>query len=129
MPITTAKEIILVRVPSTTDDTRLDDHIALAETILDETFFKSKYQYAISLQVLHWYALNARGGGSSENASGIGGPVTNLKEGDLSISYGFSSAGDRTSVEDDLSQTTYGKELLALKRACAFTPITRMSCL
>lgn len=41
------------------------------------------------------------------------GPVTSKREGDLSVSYGSTSKGPAAG-DADLSQTTYGRELMEL---------------
>lgn len=112
------KTLILARQPNTVDDSRLDTKISIAQSLIDSGVFGDKYDYAVALQVLHWNAIDSRAGGS--NTGGIAGSIQSLKEGDLSI--GFGNTGSASSVDgNDLNQTAFGRELLALKQACIMT--------
>jgi hypothetical protein len=75
---------------------------------------------AIALLVCHWMALSNRDGGNT----GVAGNIKSEKEGDLSRSYGVNSPdSDRTGY---LSQTSWGLELLRIRRKTIIKPITRM---
>lgn len=73
---------------------------------------------AVALQAAHLLTLAedpAYAGGASS------GPVTSKSEGDLSIAYGTSPQA----MDSDLSQTTYGRQLLELgRRSFIFVGVT-----
>lgn len=121
MAISTAQDIIILRMPSVTPSSALTDKIALAETVLCKSEFGTKGEYAIALQVLHWLALENRSGG--ENKSGVGGSIASLKEGDLAVGYRHSSSS--SSGSGDLAQTSYGQELQRLIETCIISPMNR----
>lgn len=130
MPTQTASQIIAVRAPQWAGDPRESDMIELAGFFAAASSFGDKHQYALALRVMHWYALEERAGGNpgsgggTSGGSGQAGSVKSEKEGDLARSYGMS---DKVSAgNSDLSQTSYGIELMALIRACFFKPRTRM---
>ena len=127
MPIDTAKNIVILKAPGFSTDTRLDDFIALAETVTSETNFGEKYNYAVALLVLHWLTLDAQGGGSeSSSGSGVVGGIKSEKEGDLARSYGGGASGSNAQPSDDyLRSTSFGQELLFLRRSCLFLPRNR----
>lgn len=122
MAVSTAKQIVLLRDPSITDDATLDDYIELAESCLSPDAFCDKYQKAVALQVLHWYSLSGRTNGGS--GGDIAGAVSSLKEGDLQVSFSktFSSSNPANA---ELAQTKYGLELLALQKGCIFAARNR----
>ena len=87
------------------DSDRLDALIEGAELRVGRAYFGKAYVYALSLMVMHKAQLE------SMAAEGASGPVTQKREGDISVSY---AAGDGSSGNGDLSSTTYGQEYLAL---------------
>lgn len=111
------KTLILARQPDTVDDAQLDAKISIAQSLLNVDVFGDKHDYAVALQVLHWNAIDGRLSGG--NVAGVSGSVAAIKEGDLSIS--FSSGGGGGVDGNDLNQTAFGRELLALKQACIIT--------
>jgi Protein of unknown function (DUF4054) len=110
MAITTAQEIIQVRLPALFSDSRLDDFVALAVLNLSEPVFGVKYVYAVALLAMHMYSKDSAG-------SGAGG-VKSEKEGDLARSYGGSM------TDKDYGTTSYGQELLQLINNCVWAART-----
>lgn len=106
----TITEIVVLRDPSLTGDSRLDSMIELASGMLDESVLCGKYNYCVALLVLHWYA-------KADTGNGAGG-VKSAKEGDLAISY------NGTMDTSDLGSTGYGQELKTTIKNCVFTPRT-----
>lgn len=118
----TSKDIILLRDSNIQDDATLDDYIELAESCLNEAAFCEKYENAVALQVLHWYALAGRANGGVGGA--IAGALSSLKEGDLQVSFSKTFVTSDP-ADADLAQTKYGLELLALRRSCIFAARNR----
>lgn len=121
MSISTAQQIIEARAPQYIGDARLSDFIALATLRVGAAFAEVK-QYAIALRVLHMLAIADRG----SVVTGAGGAVSREKEGQLERAYGGSSAA---SIDEgrypDLSQTSWGRELIALQNENILGPRNR----
>ena len=121
MSISTAQGIIEARAPQYVGDARVSDFIALA-TLRTGNVFGEVKQYAIALRVLHMLAVSDRG----SSITGAGGAITREKEGQLERSYGGSSS---TSIDEgrfpDLSQTSWGRELIALQNENIIGPRNR----
>ena len=98
----TVTQIITLRAPSYASDARLPDFITLSEESTSDTAFGDSYNNAVALRVMHWLALE------EQARAGVGGAVTQVKTGDLSMSFANSVSGG------DLLQTSYGMELKAL---------------
>ncbi len=137
MPVTTAKEIVKLKMPSLNlpspsvppdDNIRVDDFITLAMFFISERIFGPKYEYALALVVCHQLTLDAQGGGdSTTSGSGVVGGIKTEKEGDLARGYGLGNG-----VNLDLSEwkmywvsTPFGQELLSLFNACILIPRNR----
>lgn len=108
MPIGTAQQIIELRASQYIGDARVPDFIALSTQLTGAVFGDDK-QLAIALRALHMLALADRG----SSVTGTAGAITQEKEGQLSRSYGASAQNDQRFP--DLSQTSWGRELLALQ--------------
>lgn len=107
--------IIGVKGPQFSEDPRLPDLVSLAELETSSCFGK-KYSLAVALRVLHGLALEARNFGAtdgSNSGSAISGSVSSLSEGGLSLGYS-SPSGEKSN--SGLEQTTFGQELLSLRR-------------
>lgn len=121
MPISTAKEIVILRRPQTPDDARLLDFIALSELQTSSNAFGDQYNYAVALRVLHWLTMEEIHGagpdvaGSGSSGTAIAGSILQEKEGDLSRQYGSSLVVAQRNP--DLVSTQYGNELLQLMKA------------
>ena len=108
----TITQIVVLRNPSITEDSRLTSMIELAETRLQECTFGDNYNEAVALLVLHMYEISDRGG--------AGGAVTSEKEGQLSRSFGAAASSGA------LDATSWGQELNRLTLGFTFLPRTRM---
>lgn len=64
---------------------------------------------AVALRAAHMMTLNL----SPERVGGAGGPITQKREGELSLSFGSGNSSS-SAGGDDLGQTSYGKQLRAL---------------
>jgi len=110
----TVQEIILARNPSVVIDARVSKLILLA-TIQTGDVFGAQKNDAIALLVLHWLSLENRG------TAAAGGAITSEREGDLGRSYGAAI------TQGDLSQTTWGIQLLSLRKMLIFGPRNRLT--
>ena len=106
MALTEAERNELVGyLPSTmASSPRLDAWIKGAEFRVSRSYFRSAYVYALSLVVAHKSSLEAMA------EDGASGPVTQKREGDISVSYGSNG----NSGNSDFAMTTYGQEFLSL---------------
>lgn len=87
----------------------LDSLIAAAEMRVSRSFFRNSYIYALSLATAHRHALLAI------SSSGASGAVTSVREGDVSVNYGYANS----SSGDDLEMSVYGRELITLTKQYA----------
>ena len=124
MAVSTVSEIVDVRSPSHSGDSRIGDLDELAQFHLASSTFGTKWIYARALMVLHWLTLDAQGGGSSSSSgSGIVGGIKSEKEGDLARAYAVPQSKDGRDAY--LMSTSFGAELLQLWKACLILPQTR----
>lgn len=75
-----------------------------------EGWNEAKRSQAVALRAAHMMTLALE----PVRAGGAGGPVTQKREGDLSVSFGGSSSASRSF--DDLEQTSFGLQLKGLIR-------------
>lgn len=109
----TPQEIVEARAPEYEGEPRIADLLELAEEETGSAYGTLRNK-AVALLVLHWLTKDKRGGAS--------GPIQSESEGQLSRSYGSSS-----NVEGgDLSSTSYGAELLNLRRGSFMAARNRM---
>ena len=106
------QEIVEARAPEYEGQPRIADLLALAEEETGSAYGTSRNK-AVALLVLHWLTKEKRGGAS--------GAITSESEGQLSRSYG--SASD---AGGDYSTTSYGAELLNLRRGSFISARNRM---
>lgn len=112
--MSTPQEIIILRAPQYTGEPRLDDLVTLATAQTGNVYGTHK-NLAIALLVLHWLTMEKQGGTS--------GSIKSEKEGDLARSYGTSiSISQRY---PDLSQTSWGMELIRLRKSLILGPRNR----
>jgi hypothetical protein len=111
----TSAQIVVLRNPSLSGDSRLDDMISLAETKLSSSFYGDCYAEAVALLVLHWYAKESRGGAA--------GSVASETEGRLSRSFATDVG---SSGGSDWSTTSWGQELETLTNSIGITVRNRM---
>lgn len=115
----TVNEILGAIAPNAIIDPDKDIHIQLATQRTNSVCFGENYEYAIALRAAHTISLKQR----SESVIGdSGGNVSSKKEGKLSLTFSSSLNGD-----EDLSQTSYGKQLIGLKKG-NIPPISVVSC-
>ncbi len=95
------------------DDERFVAIRATAEEFVDEKLFKTRTNYAVALYVAHMLKLG--------DGQGATGQIIERKVGDVSEKYQTSKngVGDQTG----LSQTTYGKQYLQVRKSILKTPI------
>lgn len=128
MAITTAKDIILLKMPSLVgppEDPRIGDFVELAKFRISEIIFVGKYQYALALVVLHQLTLDAQSGGTATTSgSGAAGGIKSEKEGDLSVTY-HDASGSFSANKSYWAGTSFGQELLSLWNACILGPRNR----
>ncbi|TQE99494.1 MAG: DUF4054 domain-containing protein [Spiribacter salinus] len=106
----TPSEIIDAIAPELASNASKQTHIDLAEASTSLTAYKEQRDYAVALLAAHTMTLASR--------SGNAGAVTSLKEGQLSIGF---AAGTSSRT---LDHTSYGAELLRLRRSCILTART-----
>ena len=115
----TPLEIITLRAPTFAADPRVNDMITLAGEGVG-TVFGSRRNEAIALLVMHQLSIDSNTNGGQ---TGIVGSVTSEKEGQLSRSYGFSGTWN---IKDPYwAQSSFGLELMNLRKATIFGPRTR----
>ena len=90
--------------PEYANDVNKSTFIQLATCRTSACQYGDKYNYAIALLAAHMITMRDR--------QGIGGPISNLREGDLTIYYG--SILD--TYKSNLHQTSHGMELLGLMK-------------
>lgn len=111
----TVEQIMDALAPAFSGDVSRPVFIELATARIAPGFYQSKTNHAIALMAAHMMALNS----ASASASGRGdeaGAITSKSEGDLSVSFGSTSAN--VSDAADLSQTKYGTQLIGLRKGC-----------
>lgn len=87
-------------------------YIELAESRTSSTYYGPNQSQAVALRAAHMMQVNEAANASSGDSMG---PVSSKREGDLSVTYGKLDAG--STVDADLSSTSYGRQLLGLRRA------------
>ena len=111
----TVEQIMDAIAPAFSGDASRPVFIELATARVAPGFYKAKTNYAIALMASHLMALDS----ATAAASGRGdeaGAITSKSEGDLSVSFGSTSAN--TSDAADLGQTKYGVQLIGLRKGC-----------
>jgi hypothetical protein len=112
----TALEILTARAPCYKPSAGIVTLLTLAEAETS-TAYGTHRPTAVALLTLHWLALQERGKGGSA------GQLTSESEGDLSRTYAAPVAG--SSSDGSLSSTSWGQELLRLRRGCILGIRTR----
>lgn len=108
--MSTATIIIDKIAPRFAADSEKAWFISQARNRISDCAFGDNKERAVALRAAHDMTLRDAAG----STGGIGGQISNMKEGDLSI--GFNKFGSGGSGEDDLSQTTYGNQLIGLRK-------------
>lgn len=99
---------------SSVTDEMVELYIGLAKDNIAESVWGNKYDRAVNMLTCHYLTMRGRA------ASGAGGPVTQKKVGDLSISYG-SVTGYMS--ENQLLSTEYGAIYIHMRKTLIITPI------
>ena len=129
MATDTILNIIKSRNPSLWGKAQRDDYIALSEMLIGTCAFKTKYNYAVALCTLHMLALDARFDGTEENPNSVTGNLESEKEDKLAVKLSGIPISNSSESAKYYNQTTYGQQLMVLRKACLFMPRTRlMSC-
>lgn len=118
-------QIITLRAPQFSTDTRLANFIELAESLTSLTAFEDNRNYAVALRVLHWMTKEElRGATTPATSTGaaVAGAIASETEGSLSRSF---SSGSESLKYGDLGTTAYGCELIDLIKGMVMTPTTR----
>jgi len=105
----TASQILDLIAPGYKTDPDKASFLVLAQGQTSSCAYGSKYNQAVALRAAHMMTLRDRALGSG---NGDGGSVASKKEGDIAISYNTTT----NSKNDDLSQTSYGRQLLGLSK-------------
>jgi len=114
------EEIIKTICPELSGSPSLQVYLGMAAEVVSRGFFGNVYSQALAYQACHLFTLtNKEAGGSSQvdafkELSG-GAPVTGIREGGLSISFG--QGGSSGSEADVLGSTKYGRLFLALRKS------------
>lgn len=82
--------------------------LEMATESLSASWWGSRYPRAVALLAAHQLTLTTRMGGTGE-----AGPISSKSQGSLSVSFG--SVGG-SSADADLSQTSFGLQLIALRK-------------
>ena len=106
-----AIDYIELNLPTLFASSNVNKWIAMATELTNAGYFGTQAQYAIALRIMHIFCLSPAGGLRAHGESGSIGSET---EGGLSISYQATASSYRN---DDLDQTSFGKQLKALIRS------------
>lgn len=93
--------------------TSRDAFLTFARECTSYKWYKGKYEYAIALYACHLLELQSNQKSAGQVGSG-GGVVSEVRQGDLSVVY-FQTGINKTDKNSDLSQTSFGRELIQLR--------------
>ena len=110
--MSTASEILSAIASRFDGDANRAIYLEMAEKRTSSTYYGSNRSEAVALRAAHMLQVNSAANASDGETMG---PVASKSEGDLSVSYGKLDAG--TAYDVDLSSTSYGRQLLGLRRA------------
>jgi Protein of unknown function (DUF4054) len=128
----TAYEYVSLRGPQFINDPRLTNLIAWASGTMSSAILGVRYGEAVGLKVLHILTLEQLARDSSSvgvgTNSGIQADVSQVTEGDLSITYRSNAIneGKGGSRFEELRGTQFGLELLTLIRGSTMCVLTRI---
>jgi len=111
-----AQDILAAIAPELANDPNNAAHINLADGQTGAVFGDQR-DYAVALLAAHTLTIANRG----KSVGGIAGNVSSLKEGQLSVGF----AGGAEVVSGSLGSTSYGEELLRLRRQYVMGARTR----
>lgn len=107
----TASTIINMIAPHFASDAGKAWFIGQARLRTNDNAFGDNKEMAVALRAAHMMTKRDLAG----STSGVGGSVSNMKEGDLSIGFSQSSS---SGSGNGLSQTSYGLDLIELRKGC-----------
>ena len=111
----TVEQIMDALAPAFSQDPTRPVFIELATARVAPGFYRNKTNHAIALMAAHMMALDSAA--AAESGRGYeAGNITSKSEGDLSLSFGSTSAN--TTDASDLGQTKYGVQLIGLRKGC-----------
>jgi hypothetical protein len=116
--VATTSEILTMIAPEVAARADADVWISLAVLQMAPSVWGTVYQMAVCYLAAHMATLAPLDVDDAADAAGVAGPVTARSTGELSESYGATTAvstGSRTAEEADLSTTVYGRRYLALR--------------
>ena len=102
------EQILDVIAPKFKDNVNKQTYIDLAKN-RTSTCYGESYNEAVALRSAHMLTLDTNALALADG----GGPISQKREGDLSISFAVNNSKDSDS---DLSQTMYGRRLLGLRK-------------
>ena len=114
----TTSEILTMIAPEVAARADADTWISLAGLQMSATVWGNAYQMGVCYLAAHMATLSPLDEDDAADVARDAGPVTARSTGELSESYGASTAiatGSRTAEEADLSTTVYGRRYLALR--------------
>jgi hypothetical protein len=111
-----AQDILAAIAPELANDPNKAAHINLADGQTGSVYGDQR-DHAVALLAAHTLTLANRG----KSVGGVAGAVSSLSEGQLSV--GFSGSSD--AGKGSLGSTSYGEELLRLRRQCIMGARTR----
>ncbi|MBE0434617.1 MAG: DUF4054 domain-containing protein [Methylomicrobium sp.] len=111
----TPTEILSVIAPTLAKSANAGDAVALADMQIGAKLCPDKRPMIVAYLAAHILALSNIG----ETTGGVGGSISAMSEGQLSLSFGNGANGG-------LLSTSYGVEYDRLIRGCIFAPRTRV---
>lgn len=112
----TIEQIIATFPTDISDNPDIDVYVELAKTQTSSCFYGSRYNQAVALRAAHNLVLS----NPETYVQYIGGGILSKKQGGVSVQYGGTAALNLID-NSGLTQTVYGKQLLALQRMSAPT--------
>lgn len=120
----TVASYIAARAPGFVGDPRLTSFESQARLETGPVFARCGLgDKAVFLLMMHWFALDNRAGGLTNPA--VGGTIRKEKEGGLLREYMLDFS--LTQRYPDLSQTSWGMELIRLRKSCILMPRNRFT--
>lgn len=109
----TASEILSAIAPRFDADANRALFLQMAESRMSSTYYGENRSEAVALRAAHLLTVNEAANASYD----VVGRVVSKREGDLSVTYGRDAPASGPGADSDLSSTSYGRQLLGLRRA------------
>jgi hypothetical protein len=103
-------EQIVTTYPGIADDPDMDVYIELAKTQTGAAFYGDRYSEAVALRAAHNLVMSK----PLDYASFMSGGIASKRQGGITVDYNRSAS--ESVDKSGLSQTTFGKQLIALMR-------------